>query len=191
MFAICCSVDVAVSNTFSQLITDELQLLHFDENNHLKCEQAQAQAKNQQKLNKNSTQNSSNNSNVRSGAPIWNQYHAHKNTAKIDEIKRNECLHKIGWNWISERKKIPTLDKNQTVWKLCLVIVHSARHCIDLTPYSFYQMLQLSKLSGNFVNRYTNCGPYFAMNIFASTNSIIPVELFTFFFLIVITFIYL
>lgn len=70
MFAICCSVDVAVSNTFSQLITDELQLLHFDENNHLKCEQAQAQAKNQQKLNKNSTQNSSNNSNVRSGAPI-------------------------------------------------------------------------------------------------------------------------
>lgn len=46
MFTICCSLHVAVSNIFSQLITDKLQLLRSDENSHLKWAQALTPNKN-------------------------------------------------------------------------------------------------------------------------------------------------
>lgn len=55
MFTICCSLHVAVSNIFSQLITDKLQLLRSDENSHLKWAQALTPNKNWWEQKKNRT----------------------------------------------------------------------------------------------------------------------------------------
>lgn len=118
MFTICCSLHVAVSNTFSQLITNELQLLRSDENSHLKWAQASAPNKNSWEQKKPYTKVYQYVS-IHLGLRDENAIHqALKTKQKIDEIKKNECFCKIARNWISKQNQPPTSDRMKIKWWL-------------------------------------------------------------------------